>query len=789
MFLRDFLLAWRKLVRRPGAALLAIVSLALAIGFSTAAFSVVDAYYYRALPVKEPGRLAYAWVRDREGRLGDLNWAEFQAIQQQVRTLDGIMVQDRRGPVVRLPDRDDFPTTAGVSDNFFDVLGVNAAMGRVFHAGSGADGQVVLSDRYWKTAFGGDPAICGRTVSVGGAALAVIGVLPPGFSGSDRGNAVDLFVPHQTHFGSLRMGSPGDTKETSWEPLIRLKPGATLETARRDIDQVLRQREAAGLAHEAGRTAAVSSFTQPEVKPETTPGDVFPWIVLLVLTIAAANFAGLRLIENQMRRRETGVRLALGAGRVALLRQHLSESLLLAATGTVLGLLMAAWLIDLAPAVLYAGERYSEYYIRLDARVFAFSAGAMLLVAAVGALIPLRDVWKVGVMPALQAVSSPSANRWLAALVVVQIALVTAAANSAGLLWRSLENVAAIRPAMDPDRKLLIVAGEWDTGGPLATRSDRLAGELSTLPGVVRVAYCRRVMLWGSEGGARTAFERSGQPKLTFHFNQVSPSYFATTGARVLMGRTFSEGDGPDATLVAMVSETFVRKFFPAQQALGAWVRLGGKDRQIVGIVEDGPANDLKENVEPFVYFPFAQRPSGDITYFLETTRDAGRITAPARERIRKADAAFTAYDFLTFSQHMRRQRNEEELGADISGGMALLCMALAAAGLFGVTLYAVGRRMREFGIRVAMGATPALLARQVIREALRLAAAGVVLGCGLALAGQHLLRGLLYGLNPWNLWMLAAAVVLVTLVALAAAALPARRAAHADPIAALRVE
>jgi predicted permease len=507
------------------------------------------------------------------------------------------------------------------------------------------------------------------------------------------------------------------------------------------------------------------------------------------LTIAAANFAGLRLIENQMRRRETGVRLALGAGRTALLRQHLSESLLLAAAGTALGLLLAAWLIDFAPAVLYAGNRYREYFIRLDARVFAFSAGAMLLVAAIGAIIPLRDVWKAGVMPALQAVSSPSASRWLAALVVVQMALVTAAANSAGLLWRSLENVAAVRPAMDPDRKLLIVDGQWTADGPLTTRSDRLAGELSTLPGVVRVAYCRRVMLAGSDGGPRVAFERSGQPKLTFQFNQVSPSYFATTGARILRGRAFSEGDGPDSTLVAMVSEAFVRKFLPTQEPLGAWVRLGGKDRQIVGIVEDGPANNLKENIEPFVYFPYAQRPSAHVTYFLETTRDAGRITAPARERIRKADAAFMAYDFLTLSQHMRRQRSGEELAADVSGGMALLCIVLAAAGLFGVTLYAVGRRLREFGIRVAMGATPALLARQVIREALRLALAGVALGCGLALAGQRLLRGLLYGVNPWNLWTLAGAVVLVTLVALAAAAVPARRAAHADPIAALRVE
>jgi predicted permease len=790
MFLREIAIAWRKLARRPGAAFLAVASLTLAIGCSTAAFSVVDAYYWRALPVEDPAGLVYAAATDREGRNDQINWPEYEAISQQRGALAGITFENRRGPAVKLADRDDFPITAGVSNNYFEVLGVNAALGRVFHPSDAAEGQVVLSDYYWRTAFGGDLAICGRTIDVGGAALAVIGVLPPGFPGMQRGIRVDLFVPEPVMFGSLRFSSRANPKGNDFQPILRLKPGASLEAARRDMDQALRRVEDAGLAPGPGRKAFLLPFNRPSVKPEMNTGDLFPWIALLVLTVAAANFANLRLVENQARRRETGIRLALGAGRISLLRQHFTETFLVAGTATGLGLLLAEWLIDLAPALLYAGQRYRDYFVRLDARAFAFSGGAMLLVAALGVLIPMRDSWKCGIVPALQATRSPSASRWLAGLVLVQIALITAVSYTAGLLWQSRTAAAAIRPAMDPNRNMLLITGGWRAGGPaLLNLSDGLARELSAIPGVAGVAYGRRVMMAGSGGGQRVAFERSGQPLLTFRFNQVSPNYFAATGARVLAGRAFSQADGPNAAPVAMVSQAFVRKFFPQGNALYSWARIGGKDRQIVGIVEDGPSHHLKEEIEPFFYFPFAQRPSGDITYFVDAAVDAARLAAPARERIRNSGGAFAATDFFTLAQHLRGQRREEELAADVSGGLALLGLALAAAGLFGVTLYAVGRRMREFGVRVAMGATPAALGGQVIREALRIAAAGVALGGILSWAGVRLLRTYLAGVKPADLPTFVSAAAVVTLVALVSAVIPARRAAKADPMAALRVE
>jgi hypothetical protein len=323
----------------------------------------------------------------------------------------------------------------------------------------------------------------------------------------------------------------------------------------------------------------------------------------------------------------------------------------------------------------------------------------------------------------------------------------------------------------------------------MVARIDGLAKDLNAVPGVEQAAYGRRVMMAGSGGGQRVAFEQPGQAPLTFRFNQVSPNYFAATGARVLSGRAFSEADGPDATPVVMVSATFAHKFFPDGGAVNAWARIDGKNRQVVGVVEDGPANDLKEDVEPFIYFPFAQQPSLDFTFFLHTVMDAGRVATPARERIRKSDSAFLPVDFLTLAQHLRAQRREEELAADVSGGLALVGIVLAAAGIFGVIHFAVRRRSREFGVRVALGATPSTLSRQVLREALRLAAAGVALGGVLCIAFLHLLRTYLYGVKPGSAATFVAAALAVTVVVLLAAAVPARRAAQADPIEALRVE
>ena len=565
-FLRDLRMAVRALSRRPGVTALAVLSLALATGFCTVGFSLLDAIELRDLPVRDPARLQWLYVRDREQRIDDLTWIEYQALAARTRAWQGALAECREGPKVRLPDRDDFPITAGVSENYFDLLGIKAAAGDVFHPGGGRDGVVVVADHYWRTALGGDLHIVGRALIVGGASLRIMGVLPPRFSGTNRGLLVELFVPPQTFFGSLGYKEHLDQQVADFEVVARLRPGVTVQQAQREEDAALRQLQSDGREPAPGRKAAIFPFV------ELTIGLAAMLVapLILVLLVAAANVANLRLVDNEARRRETGIRLALGAGRGHLLRQHASEALLLCGLGTALGLMLAAWLIDLAPQVLYAGQDYIDYRVRLDARTFAFSAAALLVVTVIGSAIPLSDAWKRRILPAIQTSIGGRPSRWLTALVIGQMAFVTAVMCSAGLLWRSLQNLSAIRPAMDTSRQIVLMRGYWEGGTPTTPRADAMAAQLAGLPGVQRTAYARRALLSGSGGGASVDLEMPGQPKTSFYYDQVSPGYFATTGARIVKGRGFSASDGPETTPVVMVSEAFVRRYFSGRSPLGA---------------------------------------------------------------------------------------------------------------------------------------------------------------------------------------------------------------------------
>jgi predicted permease len=786
--LRDLRMAVRALARKPGVTALAVASLGLAIGFSTAAFSILDAWSLRDLPVRKPRSLAWIYALTREQRPDDLSWVEYEALASRAHSFTAILAQDRRGPRVKLPDRDDFPITAGVSDNYFDLLGVTAVMGDVFHAGQGRDQTVVLSHRYWTQALASDPAIIGRSLAVGPGILKVIGVLPPGFTGANRGIAVDLFVPSQTFVGSIQM-STANAAWPEYELLGRLRPGVTPDQARSEANAILRQVDKDGRAPAPDRKAGVETFTQSSLAAKIESNAVLLGIVVLLLLIAGANLANLRLVDNERRRREDGIRLALGAGRGVLARQHFAETLLLSAAGTASGLLLAAWVVRAAPALLYAGQRFTDYNIRLDIRSFAFSSAALLLVAVIGTLIPWSDAWKRRLIPALQGSRTTGSSRWLTALVVSQMALVTGVTCSAGLLWRSLENVSAIRPAMDPDRRLLMVRGFWDDSHATDTRTQTLADRLSGLPGVERVAFARRALLSDSLGGATVGIEMSGQPKFQFRYNQISPNYLAATGARLLNGRPFGASDGPGAAPVVLVNSAFVRRFLSGREPLGTWVRVGGKDRQIVGIVEDGPTIHLREPLEPYLYFPFAQMPTNELTVFVESGKDPSLLADTVRSFIRGDTKAFTILDEITMRQHMRAARSDEQLASEVTGALAAVGLALAAAGLFGVSLFAVARRTPEFGVRVAMGATPSMLLRQVLREAGRRIAIAIPLGWALAFAGRHALQKLLYGVAPDDPWTFLLASILVGAVGCVAALHPAIRAARIDPMTALRHE
>jgi putative ABC transport system permease protein len=788
--LRDLRLAFRTFFRKPGVTALAVVSLSLAIGFSTAAFSILDAYALRDLPVSDPNRLVNVAAQTREKRGDAISWIEFQAIASRVHAFRGVTVEDRESPAIKLNGRTDRPISGLVSDSYFDVLGVTAAMGDVFHAGKGQPGTIVISHHYWKEKLAGDPGIVGRTLPVQDAVVRIIGVLPPDFTGTNRGLLVETFMPSQTVFGGVGHDTSGDIRYSTYEGVARLRPGATIEQARTECDAVLGQLDRDGRAPGPERRAIVTQFGDGTLLKKLQTNVVLLAVVVLLVLIAAANLANLRLVENEARRHETGIRMALGAGRTELGRQHLTETLLLAGAGTAVGLLLAKWLTRVAAALFYGGKTVFDFGIRVDARSFVFSSAALLLVALVGAAIPLADSWRRRVMPAMQGSRATRPSRWLGALLVTQMALVTGVVCSAGLLWRSLDKLSQIRPAMDPDRRMLLATGMWDLNAAEANvRATALAGGIARLPGVEGVAWARRVMLSGSGGGAVTDVEIAGQPKHTFPYNNVSPGYFTTTGARILSGRAFADADGPDATLVVMVNSLFVRRFFGPRDPLGAWIKVGGQDRQIVGVVEDGPHNHLRETPTPYVYFPFAQRPVSYLTWMIHTRKDPGELAGAFRGFVRSADSGFTLLSIHTLREHMRDARSDQEVGVQVAGALAAVGLLLAAAGLFGVTLFAVAKRTPEFGVRAAMGASPRNLARLVLRDAAIRVAIALPLGWALAYAGKRAIEKLLFGVAPDDPWTFAAASAVVAVVACAAALHPALRAARIDPMTALRHE
>jgi hypothetical protein len=296
-------------------------------------------------------------------------------------------------------------------------------------------------------------------------------------------------------------------------------------------------------------------------------------------------------------------------------------------------------------------------------------------------------------------------------------------------------------------------------------------------------------MLSGSGGGAVADIEVPGQPKRPVPYNNVSATYFATTGARVIGGRGFSDADGPAATPVVLVNALFVRRYLEGKDPVGAWIKVAGIDRQVVGVVEDGPHNSLRETPIPYLYFPFAQKPTSYLTWMIESNQDPARLSGAVRSYVRGSDATFTLLAMRTLQEHLRGARSDQQLAAEVSGALAAAGLLLAAAGLFGVTLFAVTRRTPEFGIRVAMGASPGRLARQVLREAGLRVALAVPLGWLLTYAGHRTIQKLLYGVAADDPWTFAIATAVVAIVAFGAALQPAIRAARIDPLTALRHE
>ncbi len=798
-FLQDLRYGIRLLLKSPGFTTVAVASLALGIGVNSAVFSVVDGMFLRPLAVEKPEQLVWIYSRSPESRGLSTSYVEYLDLRDQTDAFSGLVAQSRRGSMLRVNDETEMVLTTVVSANYFSALGVRAALGRTFSSeldsSPAKDPVAILSYSLWQRRFGNDPQIVGKSIQLSERNCTVVGVMPRSFRGLERMVPPEIWLS-TTGWVAINPGNRPELERREvrvFNVLGRLRPGATPEQAQAQLDTIAGRLEQSYPATNKGRR--LSAVSEARLAADRFRSSLLLLsIVSLVLLIACANVATLLLAQGESRRREIGVRLALGAGRLRLLRQLLTESLLLSLLGAALGWLLASWLLDLAPALLPPGPLRID--VRLDQRVGIFTLVASLVTALLFGLAPALQASKIDVAPVLKGEAtgrrSPRFSLWNV-LSVGQIALATVLVSGSGLLLRSFLYSQSIDPGFDTKKNMLVVM----LGTPQRARAlfQELGERVAALPGVTRTTYARRLLLAGSGGGAVKEVSipgvelPGGREAVEIKYNQVADNYFATMGTRLVRGRSIDRRDGPDSLKVVVINEAMTRQFWPTEDPIGRWLRVGRVEYQIVGIVEDGRIIHVHDAPEPFLYFSFAQMPSGEGTLLVETAGDPALLADAVKREMRSVDPKIAIFSMMTMKQHMAMALYADWIPAAISSGLAVLGMLLAAIGLYGVMSYAVSRRTHEFGIRLAMGAEGRDVLRLVMRQGLKLALVGIPIGLAGALAASRAMSSFIFGISPGDPLTLGASSLVVIAVALLATQAPARRATKVDPLVALRQE
>ena len=847
--LQDLRYAARALRKSPGFTTIAVLTLALGIGANTAIFSLIDAVLLRSLPVRDPQRLVvfqwtahnspntkgyYGYMSCRSSNTGVTGehgcsfsypmFHRFRALQEacsSVTALGGDVGHNLRG---NGPAK--FVHGELVSGEFFDALGVRAALGRTFGLADDAPGAppvAVLSYNFWQNTFGGDPAAVGRTVWLNNVAVTIVGVAAKEFPSVDPATARPMWLPLslQPQLGENLNGTMGGDKpslragdDNWWVYLMaRLKPEIPLDKAQAAAD--------ASFHNDVLDTT--KRFFKPEDAPRlvltpvpqvitglhdrfSMPLTILMAAVALVLLVACANVAGLMLARSATRQRELAVRLALGAGRARIARQLLTESLLLSLAGGASGVLLAYWSVQSLVAFMSRGGLWpSHLAVQLDWRVLAFTVATSVFTGILFGLAPAFRGMRLDLTPALKespaALAAGSSTRqWLnlgSGLVVAQVALAILALSGAGLLVRTLQNLKSINPGFDT-RDVLLFSIDPTLNGYTDTQIcglySQLRQRLEGLSGVLLASYSFDPLLSGDLWSA--SFKIEGDAQDTEHMTdalQIGPKFFETLYIPVLAGRTLSPNDfnSPRGSTwcPTVVNEAFARQFFKQQNPLGRSISgLGDKyvSCEIVGIVGDAKYQTLRSEISPTVYVP---QKEGSATFEVRTTANPETIIPAVRSIVSQLDNNLPIFDGKTQSAQIEGSLFQERLIARLSSFFGGLSLLLACIGLYGLLSYEVARRTREIGVRMALGARPSDVLCFVVRQGVGLSAVGAVLGILGALGLTRYLASLLYGVHPFDPLTFTAVVLLLGVVALAACFFPARRAVSIDPASALRWE
>jgi macrolide transport system ATP-binding/permease protein len=823
--LADIRFALRWLRKSPGFTLVAVASLAIGIGFNTALFAVVDALLFRPLPVAAPDRLVDVFTSDATGTVtfSTSSYPDYLDLQAQNEVFDGIVGYSPMLAALNLDDRSRLAMGEIVSGNYFRVLGVAAAFGRTILPEddvASAPRVAMVSHRYWTRELGSAPDVVGRSIRIRGNPYTIVGVAPSGFSGMVPVLAPEMWIPVSASLDVEPVGMqdtvPSPTGTTRLDRRAdrwlfirgRLAPGKTIDDARANLALLMSRLEAVNPITNKGRRLTLKLTSDVHLHP-AADSIVLPiaaglmTLVGLVLLIACANVASMLLARASSRQKEIGIRLAIGASRGRLVRQLVTESLLISLLGAIGGTLLAWWLTSVVASLSLPLPIPLAFDLRIDARVLAFTLGATFFAGLIAGLAPAIQASKPNVTADLrgEAIAPHIAGRRWAlrdALVAGQMAVTVLLLVVAALLTRSF--MAAQRTSAGfAVNRLAVLSTDTAMQRYSDERSrqfyEQAIARVTSIPGVESAALATRVPLQVNPNRWEIWIpdrHTPGEHGDTIEATTVSADYFETMGVPIVEGRAFADADRPDTPRVAVVNETFVRRYWPGQSAIGKTFRTRGSEGplfEIVGVSADHKVLTLSERPTPFLHISRSQRPSSYAAIIARTRGDADALLRDMRRELLALEPNLVFVENQTMEAEVDATLFPMRASAWLVSGIGLVAMLLAAIGLYGVIAYSVARRTREIGIRVALGAQPGAVVGLVMRQGLIVAFAGLIAGSLLAAVAARVIAGALYGISSADpvSWLAAAAVMLVA--SAFANLVPAWRAAHVDPCEALRTE
>jgi len=822
-FWQDLRYAARTLRNSPGFTIIAIITLGLGMAVNTTVFSVINGLILRPLPVLHPEQIAVLAMQ-QTGTPGfqRFSYPDYQDIRQQANGFSDIFGYRATLVGLTVDGKGDHCVLSRVTSNYFSALGIRAAVGRLILPTEGqtpgADPILVLGYSFWKKRFGGDPSIVGRQVALNGHSVTVVGVAPKGFHGLYAVVDMDGYVPFSAAIGSK--GVAEDSVQDAWTHreertltvLGRLKPGVSVKEAQPPLNVVAQR--IAEQHPQTNKEISIQAFPEKLARPEPDADNTLPAVAAaftvlagLVLLVACFNIANVLLVRAAVRQREMGIRAALGAGRGRLLRQHLTESLLLAVLGGGAGVVLATWAAGFLSSLPLGTDLPITFDFQPDFRVYLFALLAVLLTGVIVGIIPALRAARSDINAVLREGgrgSSEGPRRHLVrnGLVVAQLAGSMLLLVVAGLFVRSLGKAQQMFLGYNPDHILDLTVdpeqiGFNETQGREFYR--QVDERIAALPGVVSVAQAFIVPMGVISADDPITVDGHpldpGKQAPQVMFNPVTPNYFDTLRIPLQSGRKFTDADNEKAPLVAVVNEAMAEKFWPNENALGKRFSTKGPKgpfTEVIGVVQTGKYKNVIENPpEPFFYVPITQNYVAYRTIHVRTSVPPESLQRQIEAQVRELAPDVPISQVQTMTQALQGVNGFFffRFGAQLTGTMGLLGLILAVVGVYSVVSYAAAQRTHEIGIRMALGADPRDILKMVLRQSIVIVALGLGIGLAAAFAGTRAIANLIVGIKPTDPVTFVSVILVLSAIALVACWIPARRATRVSPLTALRYE